>query len=392
MATEPSDAVAETPPAPPAALVAPRVFLLDGAVLVENRRRLATDEALQAPLAKLLSDADEKLSAGPFSVTKKEQPAPSGDKHDYCSVGPYWWPDPSKPDGLPYIRKDGQKNPDRGKVGDASRFGAMQKAVVTLSYAWFFTGREDYAEHASKLLRVWFLDPAKRMNPHLTYAQGVPGHCDGRCYGIVDSENLPELVDAVGLLESAACWRASDQQGLVQWFDSFLEWLRSSKLGREEDGTKNNHATQYDVQLASYALFVDKPEIARQVLQRVPKRRIDSQIRPDGSQPQELSRENSWDYSCYNLKHFVRLARLAQHVDVDLWAYDKEGRSIKQAIAYLLPYVTDKGAWPHKQHGAIEACKLQKVLLAAPPDMGCAPMARKLLHSSAVDRLLNPLA
>ena len=35
------------------------------------------------------------------------------------SVGPYWWPDPSKPDGLPYIRKDGHKNPERGKIGDS---------------------------------------------------------------------------------------------------------------------------------------------------------------------------------------------------------------------------------------------------------------------------------
>eukprot|EP00435_Cladocopium_sp_Y103_P030387 s1511_g7.t1 len=98
----------------------PRVFLLDGAALLESRRRLrAGDKSLEAPLARLLKDADEKLSAGPFSVTAKKSPPPSGNLHDYCSVGPYWWPDPSKPDGLPYIRKDGHKNPDRGKIGDS---------------------------------------------------------------------------------------------------------------------------------------------------------------------------------------------------------------------------------------------------------------------------------
>ena len=201
-----------------------RVFLLDPEVLLEHRHRLqvpalpgavgadgATDAAgLAAPLAALLQEADQKLSAGPFSVTSKETPPPSGDLgrrndcfllflqclvlfghdvvsqleplsqhgskllwskkgdvHDYCSLGRYWWPDPSKPDGLPYIRKDGQPNPDRGKVGDNGRFGAMLKAVITLSYAWFFTQREEYASRAAKLLRVWFLDPKKRMNPHL---------------------------------------------------------------------------------------------------------------------------------------------------------------------------------------------------------------------------------
>eukprot|EP00435_Cladocopium_sp_Y103_P031770 s1511_g8.t1 len=251
------------------------------------------------------------------------------------------------------------------------RFAAMQKAVIPLCYAWFFTGREDYAEHAAKLLRTWFLDPTKKMNPHLTYAQGVPGQCDGRCFGIVDSAKLPELVDAAGLLMGSTCWSSDDHEGLVQWFSEFLEWLQTSKNGREEDNTKNNHATQYDVQVVSYALFVDKPEIARQVLQRVPKRRIDSQIRPDGSQPQEVSRENSWDYSCYNLKHFAQLAHLGRHVDVDLWAYEKDGRSIKQAINYLLPYASGEGTWPHKQLATLEGFRLRDALMAAPPEHRC---------------------
>ena len=143
-----------------------RVFLLDSDVLLESRRRLESEGA-EAALAALVKDADAKLSAGPFSVTAKSVPPPSGDIHDYCSLGRYWWPDPSKPDGLPYIRKDGQPNPDRGKMGDNGRFNSMQKAVISLCYAWFFTQRQEYAVHAAKLLRVWFLQPEKRMNPHL---------------------------------------------------------------------------------------------------------------------------------------------------------------------------------------------------------------------------------
>lgn len=38
--------------------------------------------------------------------------AASGNKHDYYSFPPYWWPNPDTQDGLPYIRKDGQTNPD----------------------------------------------------------------------------------------------------------------------------------------------------------------------------------------------------------------------------------------------------------------------------------------
>ena len=64
------------------------------------------DSPLYAPAVKtLLRDADKALKMTPPSVMDKTMTADSGDKHDYMSMGPYWWPDPSKPDGLPYIRK-----------------------------------------------------------------------------------------------------------------------------------------------------------------------------------------------------------------------------------------------------------------------------------------------
>jgi hypothetical protein len=61
----------------------------------------------------LIKQADQALRTPASSVMDKEATPPSGDKHDYMSVGPYWWPDPSNPDGLLYIRKDGETNPSR---------------------------------------------------------------------------------------------------------------------------------------------------------------------------------------------------------------------------------------------------------------------------------------
>ena len=66
----------------------------------------------------MLATADKVLTKPAHSVVEKTKTPPSGDRHDYMSVGPYWWPDSTKPNGLPYIRKDGQINPDRYAIQD----------------------------------------------------------------------------------------------------------------------------------------------------------------------------------------------------------------------------------------------------------------------------------
>ena len=58
------------------------------------------DTPTYAPSIKtLMKEADKAMNLTPPSVMDKSMTASSGDKHDYMSMGPYWWPDPSKPDG-----------------------------------------------------------------------------------------------------------------------------------------------------------------------------------------------------------------------------------------------------------------------------------------------------
>jgi hypothetical protein len=46
----------------------------------------------------------------------------------------------------------------------------------------------------------------------------------------------------------------------------------------------------------------------------------------------------------------MALARLGEHVDVDLWRYEtNDGRSIRKALDYLAPFGTGNRAWPHQQ-------------------------------------------
>src|ERR1044072_8473380 len=127
---------------------------------------------LEPALKRLIKDADTALEKKPLSVMDKPKTWPGVDKHDYFSTAPYFWPNPDTTNGLPYIRKDGQRNPDSHNAqSDSSRMGKIMNAAQTLAVAYYFTGKEAYAAHAAKLVRVWFLDPATRMNPNLDHAQ-----------------------------------------------------------------------------------------------------------------------------------------------------------------------------------------------------------------------------
>jgi hypothetical protein len=346
---------------------APRVFILEPAALDLAAKKLkAGDAATTAAYRQLMAEADKALALGPFTVMHKQTMPPGNNKHDYMSVGPYWWPDPSKPDGLPYIRRDGEVNPERYKNPDNDELKKMQEATTQLAYAYYFSRNEKYAAQAATFIRTWFLDEATRMNPNLNYGQAIPGITQGRGIGIIDTHQLPYLIDAVGLLAGSAAWSKTDQQGLEKWFGDYLAWLRQSPLGIDEADEHNNHGTWYDVQLASFALFSGNKNLAKKVLEEVKAKRIATQIKADGSQPHELARTLSFNYCVMNLQAFFDLASMGRHVGVDLWHYTAaDGKGIRPAIDWFLPFIQDRRKWSHQQIKEINYVALVPLLLKA---------------------------
>ena len=345
----------------------PRVFVLQPGDLVETRKRLhANDASLLPALNKLKRDTDHALNGGTFSVAHKELAPPSGDKHDYMSIAPYWWPNPNTPNGLPYVRRDGEVNLERDQTSDRRRLDDLVRGVTTLALGYFFTGREDYAAHAARLMRAWFLDDATRMNPHLRYAQAVPGRNVGRAAGIIETHNLPELVDTVGILARSKSWSSEDQKGLQKWFDTYLAWLRGSPEGRAEAKAQNNHGTWYDVQIAAFALFVDKGDMAKKVLSAMAEKRIAKQIEPDGRQPRELERTLAWSYSLFNLEALFDGASMASRLGINLWSYESpDKRSMRKALDWLLPFAAGEKKWNYPQISGLQPGKFAPFLRRA---------------------------
>ncbi len=348
----------------------PRVFLMDAKYLQAQKAKVVdsknVDPALKLSLAKIERDAQKTLKIETLSVTAKTALPPSGDKHDYMSQAPYFWKNPNTKDGLPYIRKDGERNPEIKNFPDHDLMDELAKSVERLAIAYYFTGKEEYSAKAAEMLRTWFLDPKTLMNPNLEFAQAVPGQNDGRGTGILESRSLTRVVDSIGLLNGSKPWTKADQAGLEAWFTKYYQWITTSKHGKDEAGAKNNHGTWYDVQITSFALFVGKTDLARKTLESAKQNRIAQQIEPDGKQPLELARTKSWSYSTMNLDGLAQLAKLGDAVGVDLWNFQTtDGRSIRKAIEFLFPFVGDEKKWKYEQIEAFDPERLYSTMRIA---------------------------
>ena len=326
-------------------------WLWDAEVLKGIKENVRNREYVEA-YQRLIRDAEDKLHVKPYSVVYKEGLSPGGDKHDYVSLSRYVWPDPSKPDGLPYVHRDGESNPELEKY-DRVPLGNMADAVNTLSLAYFYSEDERYAKKAVDLLKTWFLHDETRMNPHLEYAQFIPGvnNNKGRQYGLIDTYSFVEMLNSIKLLETSDCFTKDVEDGLRQWFLSFSKWWQTSEQGIAERNGKNNHGLAYDVQLVMFSLFAGDMKTALEVIEKYPEMRLYTQIEPDGKQPEELRRTLAFHYSEYNIRHMVDMVVIAKSLGIELYkSQSDDGRSLYKAIDFLVPYLGKEASeWPYKQ-------------------------------------------
>lgn len=300
----------------------------------------------------LEAKAKETLNQENVSVIQKKHTPASGDKHDYASLSRYFWPDSSKPDGLPYISRDGISNPEL-KEYDRNALGTMSQRVRILTLAWFFSGDTTYAKAAVKQIHTWFISDSTKMNPNMNYAQMIPGRNFGKGYpfGVLDGYSFVEMIDALHLLKGYPGFSKQNQAVLNHWFTSYVQWLKTDSLGIEESNAANNHGTTYDTQLLAYSLYIGDKRTAQALIDNFAQRHILKQIMPDGKQPKELKRTLAYHYSWYNLSHMLDFYTIAKNQGFDIEkATSIRNHSFYKALDFLADYIgKDVSQWPYQQ-------------------------------------------
>jgi hypothetical protein len=297
---------------------------------------------------RILREANKVLDLPPVCITEFRAALSAGGIHDYYSNGDYWWPDPSKPDGLPYIQRDGETNP-RNFDHHRLVLRELRDRVAALCAAYRITGEERYAATAVRLLRCFFIDPKTRMNPNLSYAQAIPGVCEGRGIGIIDTLHLIEVPVAIESLLGSASFTAEELAALKQWFGDYVNWMIGSPNGLEEGSTKNNHSVAYWLQVAVFSQFTGNKKLLDESRREFKEVFVPGQMALDGSFPAEMKRTKPYAYSIFQLDNMTTLCQVLSSPDENLWDfYLPVGRGIARAVAFLEPFLANKLSWPLK--------------------------------------------
>jgi hypothetical protein len=291
--------------------------------------------------------ADSLLNQKPITVTDSRCERSAGGKHDFYSEGDYWWPDPQNFNG-PYIRRDGQSNPEI--FGDHRR--AMERfnfIAGTLASAYLITKNEKYAKAAFKHYKAWYIDTTTAMAPHMLYGQAIKGVVTGRGVGIIDMIHMVDVAKSISVFRKSKAFSIKNIGIIKGWFNDYLKWVNTHPYGIEERDAKNNHAACWVLQVGVYAQLVGNDTLVNYCKNRFKADFMVNQMALDGSFPLELARTKPYYYSSFNLDIFSAICQSLSTKNDNLWVYTlADGKNMKKALSFFTKYIPNKDNWPYK--------------------------------------------
>ncbi|WP_297631875.1 alginate lyase family protein [uncultured Clostridium sp.] len=315
----------------------------------------SSNTKIKETITQIESDGNVLLNSNSYpTVTDKTSLIAKGEtNHDFAAMTPYLFNDPSSKTG--YTVKDGVDNPERldSSKFDSQRLAKLVSNLNTLSFSYALTGNQSYATKAVQFLKVWFLNPATKMNPNMNFGEFFVTST-GKTYTFNNSNMISaipfiQVVNDIYLLEDSNSLSSSDLEGLKDWFNSFSAWLTTSSNLSFNTLKIDNHGTWLQSELSLFNAFAGNKENTLKSLTSVGPDVITPQIKDGGKIPSALIRTKSVDYTEYNLEAFITLADIGQQFSIPIWNYTSiYGGNIKSAITYLNNYLLGKDNWPYQ--------------------------------------------
>lgn len=297
-------------------------------------------------LSSFLKSAQRMTELAPLTVVSKEFTyAPN--KHYYCSIAPYSWPDPKNPNG-PYITRDGEANPEKNKF-DRVKLEELVRRVQCFSVAYYLTGEDNYYSAAINQLKTWFVDEDTKMYPNFEFAQVVKGvkNNKGVAYGLADLSGFNKLIESIMLLDQSKKIDPKLMTPIKEWFIQFQKWLLRSEQWKVYSKSTNNITSTCYSTLVEISLFVGRKRTAKKLAKSFKARIIDVQIDKEGKQPSELKRTYAFGYSVANLREIIDFCLIMEGQGIHF--YKQNQRKIDNAFSYLYQFVGHQEDFPYKQ-------------------------------------------
>ncbi|MGD6778621.1 alginate lyase family protein [Sutcliffiella horikoshii] len=299
------------------------------------RRR---NDSIMGAIDGLRKQADLLMHLNDVSVIEKSEVPQGISKNDYLSYAKYWWPNPESSNGLPYIRKDGEVNPEcYSENSDLNRLETFSNSTFLLALTAYFTGERTYASKARNLVKVWIMDPVTRQNPNFEYAQLIKGANNQRYAGLVESRRLIYVCEAIKILEHLNYLTSEEVSICKKWYSDLLDWFLTSKQGINARKSKNNIGFWTDLQKVVFAHFCDRQEIANETLSNCVLPRMEEQIDPSGKMDKELERSKPYDYVAFTLLALAELYSVSEKTELSLEAFsENEGSNFQNAHDWFM--------------------------------------------------------
>lgn len=220
---------------------------------------------------------------------------------------------------------------------DQAGFQAFCSSVPALAAATVIdaANAEKYAALAAPQLKAWFVDPATRLLSEPDY-KGYQR--------FIDRAPLGEMCVALPFLRI-------DEDLLTEvkdWFAKYLAYLTDNRTALLARDAKDRHASSWLLQATAAAKLTANEAVITDCRHRFKTSTIRAQINAEGLFPHELTTENPFRNSLFNLDLLGGTCQLLSTQFESVWEHElQDGPGMRTAVAKHAYYMKDRVKWPY---------------------------------------------